>query len=220
MNGESFDRVRADLSWLKKEDGVASEQEAIQRLANVLRPLLKAEGFEISIYKGGDNGFDLLAMQQGQPTKPKIGIEYKHRGGGRPLAVEAVRQVIGMSARLPFERALLIGRFGFTTEALRMARDFTPTSIQLLDLEELAAWVARIEKGFSPNESRVQFLIRAIAHDFARAVADHPEELNQLEWRDLERMMARDGGARVPCCLHSSKQRRREGSYFVLHSGK
>lgn len=39
--------------------------------------------------------------------------------------------------------------------------------------------------------SRVQTLVRSISHKFAKLVADNPETLDHLEWRDLERMMAR-----------------------------
>jgi restriction system protein len=190
MPWESFDQAKSDLRWLKREDGVVPEEDALRRLENVLRPLLRTDGFQLSIYTGGDSGFDLLAMRASRPAMPKVGIEYKHHAA-HPLGVNEVRQVIGMASTLPFERALLIGRFGFTPEARRIANDFAPVAVQLFDLEALSAWIARSEEGASPKSGRVQFLIRAISHAFAQAVAARPEELDEMEWRDLERMMAR-----------------------------
>ncbi len=71
MNPHAFESAKADLQWLRGEDGVVSEAKAIERLANVLRPILSTEGYEISIYSDGrDPGFDLLAMPKMKPASP------------------------------------------------------------------------------------------------------------------------------------------------------
>lgn len=63
--------------------------------------------------------------------------------------------------------------------------------MELLDLEGIDASIRRQESGKPTNAARIQLLIRSISHDFARLVASDPESLDHLEWRDLERMMAR-----------------------------
>ncbi len=92
---------------------------------------------------------------------------------------------------MPFERALLISRFGFTADALKLAHEFTPVTVQLFDLNGLAAWIDRLEKGPLPNADRVIFLIKSVSDEFAKLVAANPNILDHLEWRDLERMMER-----------------------------
>jgi len=120
-----------------------------------------------------------------------LAIEYRHHGMGRPLDVDAVESLLTRIGTTPYERAMLIGRFGFTDAARAVAHRLEPISAELLDLDGLAAWIRRIETGLPANAARVQLLIRAISHEFAQLVASDPETLDHLEWRDLERMMAR-----------------------------
>ena len=55
---------------------------------------------------------------------------------------------------------------------------------------DIARWIDRLEIERPNYAALFQSLIRSISHDFAKAVADDPEMLDHLEWRDLERMMA------------------------------
>lgn len=86
---------------------------------------------------------------------------------------------------------MLIGRFGFTDEAREAAERREPVRIELLDLTGIDEWINRVEAGEPDYAGRVQILIRGISHEFARLVAENPETLDELEWRDLERMMER-----------------------------
>ena len=61
----------------------------------------------------------------------------------------------------------------------------------MLDLRDIGQWIARVETEKPSNAAIFQLLIRSICHEFAIAVAADPAMLDQLEWRDLERMMAR-----------------------------
>ncbi len=47
-----FTEVRKNLRWLRGEDGVVPETEAVDVLALVLRPLLLVEGYDISKQHG------------------------------------------------------------------------------------------------------------------------------------------------------------------------
>jgi hypothetical protein len=86
---------------------------------------------------------------------------------------------------------MLIGRFGFTSAAREEARRLEPISVELLDISGLEAWIRRLGFGQPPNATRIQLSIRSISHEFAKLVAANPASLDHLEWRDLERMMAR-----------------------------
>jgi restriction system protein len=60
-----------------------------------------------------------------------------------------------------------------------------------LDLSGLDAWIRRLETGKPDYVRQVEVLIKSISHEFARLVSETPDALDHLEWRDLERMMAR-----------------------------
>jgi restriction system protein len=188
-----FQRLRQDLEWLRGEDGVVPASQAIAVLARLLAPLLAAEGLELFAPDGPGLGVDLFAASPGREDgyKVSLAIEYKHHGGGHPLDVEAIEQLLHHIGTTPYKRAMLIGRFGFTDAGRTMAQRLEPVSVELLDLDGISAWIRRREIGKPANAAQIQLLIRSISHEFARLVASDPESLDHLEWRDLERMMAR-----------------------------
>jgi restriction system protein len=191
----NLEKLRQDLQWLRGEDGVVEPWVATDVLARVLRPLLSLEGFDILEQDRGepDNGFDLEASNRnvGQNEIASIGIQYKHFGGGRRIGSKDVRSLIGSGLRQSHPRMMLIGRFGFTESALKAARNQHPVAVDLVDLNDIERWISRVETEKPDNAAKFQALIRSISHNFAKAVAAEPEMLEHLEWRDLERMMAR-----------------------------
>lgn len=188
-----FTAVRENLRWLRSEDGVVSEAEAVTVLAKVLRPLLLVEGYDVSEQHGTEElGIDLLGTPADDKSpKQNIGIEYKHRGQGKPITLDAVDHLIIASSSMRFDRLMLIGRFGFTDAAREAAERREPVRIELVDLLGIEQWINRVEADKPDYTSQVQILIRGISHEFAQLVAEDPETLDHLEWRDLERMMAR-----------------------------
>ena len=196
-----FAQIRRDLQWLRGEDGVVPAAEAVAVLARVLEPLLALERFTVSDAEPGrDEGVDLVARRseaEGADAE-YLGIQYKHHGLGRPIEIDAVHQIVGAQTSGPYDRLMLIGRFGFTPSAIELAHRVDPVSIELLDLNGIERWIARIEAGEPPHAHpnrhsahQIQLLIMSVSHEFAKLVAREPSTLDHLEWRDLERMMAR-----------------------------
>src|SRR5439155_10546110 len=189
-----FAQIRRDLQWLRGEDGVVPAAEAVAVLARVLEPLLALERFTVSDAEPGrDEGVDLVARRseaEGADAE-YLGIQYKHHGLGRPIEIDAVHQIVGAQTSGPYDRLMLIARFGFTPSGIELAHRVDPVSIELLDLNGIEGWIARIEAGEPPHAHQIQLLIMSVSHEFAKLVAREPDTLDHLEWRDLERMMAR-----------------------------
>lgn len=192
-----FNQLKSDLNWLRTEDGVVKAIEAVRVLSRLLSPILAAEGFELFEHESPGLGVDLLAAtrnnDQGEESEYRVSvaIEYKHHGRGKPIDVRAVNQLISNISKTPYDRAMLIGRFGFTKSAIEVARFQEPIRIELLDLNGIESWIHRLEIGKPDYVKKVQLLIRSVSHEFAKIVSQTPDALNHLEWRDLERMMAR-----------------------------
>lgn len=162
-------------------------------LSRVLAPLLATEGLELFEPESPGLSIDLFAATRDgeEKLKASVAIEYKHHGQGKPIGVAEIDQLITNMGKTPYDSAMLIGRFGFTDEAVREARSREPVSVELLDLDGIDAWIRRLEVGKPSDSEQVQILIRSISHEFARLVSESPDILDHLEWRDLERMMAR-----------------------------
>jgi restriction system protein len=191
-----FNQLRRDLQWLRGEDGVVPAKQSVEVLSRILAPLLDAEGLELLAPENPGLGVDLFAARRNDdnevtPYQASVAIEYKHHGQGRPIDVDAIDQLMANMEKTPYDRAMLIGRFGFSEAALEAARAQEPVAVELLDLQGIAAWIDRLEDGKPGYAEHVQVLIRSISHEFAKLVSQTPDALDHLEWRDLERMMAR-----------------------------
>jgi restriction system protein len=165
-----------------------TSDDAEAALLPVLRDLLLGDGVQlVERIRPTVAGIDYVArLRDGGGT---IGLEYKHHTS-RPVDTDQVRLLANAIAKRPLRRALLISRRGFTTAALSLAHDQYAPGLELLDFHTLRGWAARIERANSGQHSRVLAAIREFSRDLARHVAQNPRELKNLEWRDLERMMA------------------------------
>jgi restriction system protein len=188
-----FNKLRKDLQWLRSEDGAVPASQAITALARVLGPLLSSEGLELFAPERPDSGMDLIARTPKGADKPPtyLTIEYKRQPGSRPIGIDGARQFVERAGFTPYQKAMLIGHFGFTTEAREEARRIEPISVELLDLEGLEAWIRRLEIGRPPNAPRIQLLTRSISNEFALMVASGPKTLDNLKPGDFENMTAR-----------------------------
>jgi restriction system protein len=165
----------------------------LQVLARILGPLLSLEGYELSsATEGKDKEIDFVAKRIAPAGPPgSIAIEYKHFGQGRPLGEVQVRELQVNPNLSSHDRVMLISRFGFTGSVLDIAHRTEPVRLDLLDLRDIEVWIERREREQPDQGARVHLLIRSISHKFAKMVAENPSVLDHLEWRDLERVMAR-----------------------------
>ena len=144
----NLESIRNDLQWLRGEDGVVPAAHAEEVLGRVLSPLFRSEGLEVSPSPGNpDLQFDLVAHTPARGpdrVQVRVVIEYKHHGGGRPIGVDEVDNLIArIGPAPPYQRAMLIGQFGFTAAARSRARDQEPVRIEVLDLDGIEAWIRR-----------------------------------------------------------------------------
>jgi restriction system protein len=229
QSGMSVAQLRTHLQWLRGEDGVVSPEQAEQVMAKVLSAILEVEGYRFSANKT-ERHLDFHALRPGdeRSSPVSISVEYRHHMEGQALSSAAVQVMLNSALGRGLDRVMLIARHGFTNEALEMAQRAAPVSLELLTLDDLQARVDRIELGALEASEKVQMAVRTLAHELAILVARHPSVLDQLEWRDLERMVARileglgfratltrpgkDGGKDViaECCVHEGPR-----SYFI-----
>lgn len=165
---------------------------AERMLLDLLRPLLEAEGYAVeATVPGRDHGIDFLAtcndQERGLPSR--VGIQYKHFQ--TPLGTADVQQVVGASITNDLDRMLLLSRSGFSNTARGILERALPTAVELIDLEFLRAWIMRLAaQEPEPRRSAALTAIAELSATLARIIAHNPNELDHIEWRDLERLVA------------------------------
>jgi len=150
--------------------------------------LFRACGYPVTDtgFVESDRGADLFldALVEGTPTR--VAVEVKYRG--RAADEASIAQLLAMRESNHVGRVIVVSRAGFTSSALRLARDNGVGIVDLLSPSDLRNWLAK----HAPNHERrssVELLIRTAMKALARQIAETPWELASVEWRDLERVL-------------------------------
>ncbi|PSV49865.1 restriction endonuclease [Photobacterium indicum] len=166
------------------ESGNLPPIDAERILGDVITPLLNEEGYEIKATPmRNDGGVDFI----GSKNQEKIAIEYKHYKG--PVGAEAVRNLIGASVLNNFDRTILVTNSRFSNAALQSAQKNLPFKLELIDVDSLRSWIDRVEKTEDYDLNLVNILRRDLSDKLARCIAENPRYLDDIEWRELERVV-------------------------------
>jgi restriction endonuclease Mrr len=167
-------------------------QEAENRMFDIVRPLLSDSGYRVT-YKQrrvGDSGFDVNAVrtETDELLPHTVGVEYKHYNN--PVGLAVVNAVVGAAIIQRINRVVLISSSRFTKAALDLVKHDLPLELELLGFEELRDWVTRIDIDDRNDTTEIQQILEVVSRRFAELVAKNPRRLDELEWRDMERMLA------------------------------
>jgi len=178
------------------EQGNFPPNEAESRLFPILTTLLGLEGFSVDHTGGiGDQGIDFLAQKDDQ----KIAIQQKHYlKPNRSVGLSDLHQMLGSMIVQNISRVMMVSNTRFSSHA----RDFValnlPVSFELIDIDALKAWGARLRTTSDElnSEEAIELQAEAIKlmtdlnQELALLIARNPNVLNVIEWRELEKILA------------------------------
>lgn len=191
MTDEELQSVTENVDRLERESKSLSPRDAELLVLGTLVPLLREDGYVVrSTPTERDAGIDFVAERgaSSEQAATSIGIEYKHYG--LPVGAVAVRDLLGAGMVSGFSRLLLITNSQFSAQARRVADRELPVALELIGLPDLRAWVSRVGLGVQAIQSRVVQAITDLSRRLAHFIADDPRSLWEIEWRDLERVLA------------------------------
>lgn len=178
-----WNRASALLNHFEREDKI-SPADAEKLVAEVFRACghpVTNTGFAES-----DHGVDMFIETKLDGEPQRISVEVKYNRG--PAGEASVRQLLAFRNHAHIDRAMIISRSGFTPGALRLANDSGVGIIDLLSPNDLRNWLTKHAPQVRPDQS-AEVIIRGAMKALAKLIAEHPEQLAMLEWRDLERVL-------------------------------
>jgi len=184
--------LRAQIDSFENRHGQLSPAEAERELVGILRPLFQTDGYSFEHTGGpGDRGIDYIARKVEMADAPLTTIiQYKHYRPPRKIGVDVVRSLLGAALlRESYDRAILLANVDFTRSAEDILLHDLPVKFQLMNLNSLRAWARRIERAQESNVSPVVIAVRNLSEELARLIAKNPRYLDEIEWRDLERLL-------------------------------
>ncbi|WFB70044.1 restriction endonuclease [Chryseobacterium sp. WX] len=170
-----------------------NEKDALEILSKQLSQI----GFNV---KFSDNvqrlrGPDFIANKRINGIEYKIAIELK----SNKQITEAIRNGINtlkeVNKKNHFDKLLLLllnkNSKNFNNANLIKYQNENPTNLEIINLDDLEKWSQNLSDEISPKEqNEVFFYIRQISKKFIELVGKDIENLKDLEWRDLERMVS------------------------------
>lgn len=137
-------------------------------------------------FVGTEAGADCFVEAQIDGNRQRIAFEVKW--SNKQADVEAVHQALRMRELGKFDRTMVIARAGFSQQAQALANTSALGQVDLLSPGDLRNWLLK-HRPSEATEPKQSLIIRAAMREIARLIAEHPEELATLEWRDLERVL-------------------------------
>ena len=154
----------------------------------ILTTLLGIDGFSVSHTGGaGDQGIDFLAEKEDQ----KIAIQQKHYSNpNRSVGVSDLHQMLGSMIIQKINRVIMVSNTKFSKQARDLVEQKLPISFELIDIDSLKAWGARLRNFNEDLQEEAIKLIADLSQRLALLIAKDPKVLHVVEWRDLERLLA------------------------------
>jgi restriction system protein len=163
----------------------------------------EAQRLIVSIFEGCD--FPVKAEHNlPRSATPPIGVDFDFEatiGGRRETVAGEVKLTKGATSKREvnyaierilqhnYNRFLFISRAGFSRAALKLAGDEHLGRVDLLNPQDLRRWIEKHALVDPPAAFNGELLIRKSMQEYAALLAEKPEQLNTVEWRDLERIM-------------------------------
>lgn len=187
MDSQSLDRVTDILNTLTTDNTIRPE-DAETRIIEILTTVLEHKGYEIRSQEYSDDlGIDLVAVNDDIDS---IGVEIKFSPQRRPFNAESLHRLIGKATQGGLRQYLFLTNSGLTSNALKLAREVASRNINVADLETIRAWIEGIRRQIERPSSAVRELVLHLSRDLIRLIAAKPQYLWEIEWRDLERVLA------------------------------
>lgn len=134
---------------------------------------------------------DFLAQKRVGNSMYKIAIELKGNSNYRDAVKYGVRTLIRVNELGNFDRLLLLISDSANGNASNSSSNLLteyPTNLEIKTLRDLEEWSANLAKELDTQETnRVFSAIRTLCRTLIKLIAENPNYLASLEWRDLER---------------------------------
>ncbi len=165
------------------------ETETFRKLNNSLAKI----GFQIQMDYSLKRGIriDYYAHKWVNGNKYKIAIEFKPSLND---ISSAIQQLNYYNKKDEFNKLLIILNSRKITKkndsSQKKHLNESLPSLEVIDLNDIDRWSEKLAKELTDNNNEVFTIIKEFSKKFIKLIAKNPENLRNLEWRDLERTIA------------------------------
>lgn len=154
---------------------------------HIISTLLSNDGYQTILNPDADvRNIDFLCYRYNPAERIGVSVKrHKHK-----IDQSQVLERISFAYNFPYNRMLIIGVEGFTSDSYELVNSFEPLGVELLDLNDLKNWVSRIEVETQLEKLDYENIIKIVSKIYIERIVDDPNFLLNLEWREFEKTMA------------------------------
>lgn len=188
MDAQAKNRIINILDELESSNSSLNDIRAKEKYMEVLSQLLSEEGYKFSNTQKSDSVVDAVAYIPSAAHNVKI--QFRYYEPERPISISTLREVVSDASRQNFYRLLLVSNTRFTQNVREQIAHELPLAIELIDLDSLRAWAARLGAYQDDIGTEVRIIMQNVSRQLVEIIVKNPAALDEIEWRDLERIMA------------------------------
>ena len=138
---------------------------------------------------------DFIALKRVDGLDYKIAIELKSNSNINEAIKNGIKTLTDVNETRNFDKLLLLllnrTNFNRSNPTVKHFINDNPTNLEIINLDDLEKWSENLSDELSPKEkNEVIYYIKQLSKKFIELVALNPDNLKNLEWRDLERTIA------------------------------
>ena len=166
-------------------------------VSEILTKLLAKIGFKVQ-YSDTNHRVrnpDFIAQKRVDGSDYKIAIELKGSSNINDAVKNGIATLKAVNEEKKFDKLLLLllnrNNFNRKKPSLQNFLRNNPTNLEIINLDDLEKWSESLSKELVPKElNEVLYYVKQLSKKLIELIAKNPDNLKNLEWRDLERTIA------------------------------
>jgi len=159
------------------------------KAAGVIAEFLKADGYEVRYGIEDDpEGPHVIAQCASHRWRPELEVELNF--GTWPVTEASITSTLAGRSIRGRKKTIYCSRGGYTPGAVSLAERSGLVEFEFISASRLIEWVKSLGQSIARPTSAAFRIIWDAVEELVLAVARDSSELENVEWRDFERMMA------------------------------
>lgn len=187
MTNKAVDDYNHLYKTLTKTPNNLSEKSIRGIVKKLFTPILERDGYEINRDSMRRHGYlDYIASKGRGKYRQTIGVAFNKEE--KNTTKDVIESLVAGCTIDGIDSVIFLSNTQVELNAEEYDKDLFPVKFQKFDFNALERWVGQIESRIS--DSSVIKILRECTQLVIKAVLENPDALDDLEWRDLERMIA------------------------------
>ncbi|WP_281327360.1 restriction endonuclease [Polyangium sp. 6x1] len=187
-----IDEARRILNTLEAGPSSGQDPKAAEELLSAaVVPILESQGWG-TVWTDESHEYELdivgTRLLDGGARDETIGVELRLTRDVS-LMSSVLHRMIAAASNANHDHYLLVANRAPSGHGRKILNQLSGSKLTFVDFHDLRSWLARVERGIELAPTCVAQAVQDMCRRIAKHIAENPEELRAVEWRDAERLV-------------------------------